>query len=252
MVVALAGAVASCGGSVGPRDSAGRGSEGGVGSLDSGAMGTRFADADVGDGFDEVNPAVADPSQGCSGDGIIPDATGFVAADTNASGINGAWSIYTDCDDYGPLEGGIPVPGKDCSVVSSPAPGTPFMPQPGGAAMCWTGSTVQVFSEAEWPLRWGAYMALDLHDVGGVAQDFNGAAASIRGFCFYISGYTIPVFRVRFPTDQGIRTATGTRRRSTTRAGTKSSSPTWLRSTRRARRSIQPSSCRSSSRSRRR
>jgi hypothetical protein len=199
---AIAGAVAvlataSCGGSTGQGDAVDRDrSDGGSGSLDAGPD---DAAGDAGSG-----PVGDDSGEGCTGDGIVPDPSGFVAAGSNASGITGRWTLYTDCDDYGPLEAGSPSPGKDCSVVTSPSPESPFAPQPGTAAMCSTGSTVQVLSDDEWPLRWGAYMALDLDDSGGTAQDFDAKAAGLRGFCFYVSGNTVPAFRVRFPTDQSI------------------------------------------------
>jgi hypothetical protein len=134
----------------------------------------------------------------------VPDSNGFVAASSNASGIAGSWSVYSDCDDYGPLDAGAPEPGKNCSSVSAPAAGQPFGPQPGTAQMCTMGTTVQVLSDDQWPLRWGAYIALGLNDQNGTAADFDAVAAHVRGFCFYVSGYTVPVFRVRFPTDQGI------------------------------------------------
>ncbi len=145
-----------------------------------------------------------DASQGCTGDGIVPDPGGFVAADTNASGITGSWSVYSDCDDYGPLDAGVPVAGTNCSAVSFPEAGAPFAPRPGTAQMCTTGTTVPVLADDQWPLRWGAYIALGLNENSGTAQDFDAPAAGVRGFCFYVSGFTVPVFRVRFPTDQGI------------------------------------------------
>jgi hypothetical protein len=154
---------------------------------------------------EEPAPAAGDDSSGgCTGDGIVPDSTGFVASGTNVSGITGSWSVYTDCDDYGPLEGGVPEPGKDCSLVTSPEAGSPFTPQPGTAQMCTSGTTAQVLSDDQWPLRWGADFALDLDEMGGTAGDYNATAAGVRGFCFYVSGFTVPVFRVRFPSDQGI------------------------------------------------
>jgi hypothetical protein len=142
-------------------------------------------------------------SEGCVGDGIIPDSNGYVASGTNASGISGSWALYSDCDDYGPLDAGSSDPGKNCSSITAPMAGQPFAPQPGTAQMCTTGTTVQVLSDDQWPLRWGAYISLSLNDPSGTAADFDATAAHVRGFCFYVSGFTVPVFRVRFPTDQG-------------------------------------------------
>jgi hypothetical protein len=192
-------ATASCGGTPGDIESS-RGATGADGSV---RADSSIDSGDPGEAGNE--PTVADDSsEGCTGDGIVPDLIGFVAADTNASGITGTWSVYADCDDYAPLEAGVPEPGKTCSAVAAPVAGQPFVPQPGTAQMCTKGSTVQVLADDEWPLRWGAYIALDLNEVGGNAQDFDATAVGIRGFCFYVSGYTVPVFRVRFPTDQGI------------------------------------------------
>jgi hypothetical protein len=144
-----------------------------------------------------------DPLTGCAGDGIVPDVDGFVAADTNASGISGSWQLYTDCDDYSGMDAGEPSPGVNCSRVTAPAPGTPFGPQPGTAQMCTAGSTVEVDLDSQWLTRWGAYVALGLNAPDGVQRPFDANAAGITGFCFYVTGATIPVFRVRFPTDQG-------------------------------------------------
>jgi len=193
--VVAAIATASCGGGAARVDSA---------SVTPGNDASLDAETSATPGEAGAPPAGDDLSEGCTGDGIVPDTTGFVAADTNVSGINGSWSLYTDCEDYGPLDGGIPEPGKNCSAVSSPAPGSALAPQPGTAQICSTGSTVQVLSDDEWPLRWGAYMALDLDEANGVALDFDANAAGLRGFCFYVSGDDVPAFRVRFPTDQGI------------------------------------------------
>ncbi len=192
-------ATASCGGSSGRGDAA-RAAATADGSA------SRGAPIDAGDdgGAGDQPSAGNDPGEPCTGDGIVPDPGGFVAAETNASGITGSWSVYSDCDDYGPLDAGIPAPGKNCSAVSSPEAGSPFAPQPGTAQMCTSGTTVPVLAEDQWPLRWGAYISLDLDGDAGMASDFNATATGIRGFCFYVSGFTVPVFRVRFPTDQGI------------------------------------------------
>jgi hypothetical protein len=195
-LVAVAAMASCCGGTAGREAAPNDAPADGGASVDAVAEGSS---EDAGD------PAVAEePSDECSGDGIVPDSTGFVAADMNASGITGSWSVYTDCEDYGPLEAGVPEPGKDCTVVSSPAPGSPLAPQPGTAQICSTGTTAQVLSEDQWPLRWGAYMGLGLADPAGAAQDFDARAAGVRGFCFYVSGNSVPAFRVRFPTDTGI------------------------------------------------
>lgn len=140
----------------------------------------------------------------CDGDWLVPDSTGFIAADTNASKITGRWYLHRDCDDYAGLEAGTPIPGTDCSQVFSPMPGSPFAPAPGTAHMCTSGQTIHVMSDSDWPTEWGAYVALDLNSPLGTPGDFNAAAAGLSGFCFYVSGSIVPVFRIRLPTDQGI------------------------------------------------
>jgi hypothetical protein len=191
VVAAAAWALVACGGDPGP-----------LGAATAVVIEAGLPDAaDAGaDAADEAAPPPG-PDDECAGDGLIPDSTGFVSADTNASGIQGAWHVYRDCDDYALLEAGTAYPGKNCSDVMSPAPGAPFAPQPGSAEMCSSGSTVQVLHDDEWPLRWGTYLALDLANGSGT---FDATAAGVRGFCFYVMGSTVPAFRVRFSTDPPI------------------------------------------------
>ncbi len=157
-------------------------------------------DVDDGEG---AAPVMDDASAECNGDWVVPDSLGFVAANSNTSGITGRWSLYTDCDDYGALDAGTPLPGMNCSLVTAPAPGALLEPDATGA-ICTTGSTVQVLSDDEWGTRWGAYVALDLQNIGGVDRDFDAPSAGVIGFCIYVSGVTIPTFRVRLASDQAI------------------------------------------------
>ncbi len=143
-----------------------------------------------------------DASTECAGEWLLPDSTGFVAASSNPSGVTGRWAMHADCDDYGPLDAGAPMPGTNCSFVSAPT-STAFAPDPTTSAICTAGSTAQVLSVDEWPTRWGAYAALDLAEPGDAARDFNAQAEGVRGFCVYISGSMVPVFRIRVASDQG-------------------------------------------------
>jgi hypothetical protein len=155
------------------------------------------------DGADPAPDDAAMPA--CDGDWIVADSTGFVAAVSNASGITGHWYLHRDCDDYAAGEAGAATPGKNCSNVSAPIPGTPFTPDPGTSHMCTSGSTVHVLSMDELATEWGAYVALDLNDdATGVARDFDAKAVGLQGFCVYILGSQVPAFRIRFVSDQGI------------------------------------------------
>jgi hypothetical protein len=151
----------------------------------------------------DASGSADDAAAQCDGDWILPDANGFVAASSNASGITGRWSMYTDCDDGALLEAGPPVPGQSCSLVTSPASGETFAPDPATSAICTAGTTVQVQSDDEWTTRWGAYASLGLESAGDAALDFDARAAGLRGFCLYVSGEQVPTFRVRLVSDQG-------------------------------------------------
>jgi hypothetical protein len=153
-------------------------------------------------GFADALP-VDEAASECAGEWILPDSMGFVAASSNPSGITGRWSMHTDCDDLVALDAGTPIPGTNCSLVTAPPEGMAFAPDPTTSAICTAGSTAQVFSADEWGTRWGAYAALDLKEVGDAATNFNAQAAGLRGFCLYISGTKVPVFRIRFASDQG-------------------------------------------------
>ncbi len=208
VIVALVGCAvacgfAACGGTTGQESSPGQATQAHDAPMDGSIDATDDDASEAGAQENPPPPEDDDASVGCYGDGLVPDSTGFVAAITNLSGINGAWRLYRDCDDYALLEAGTPQPGVNCSLVTAPAPGGPFVPQPESAQMCTKGSTVQDIMDMDTALEWGAYIALDMNDVNGAAEDFDAKAAGIKGFCFYMTGYTIPNFRMRFVTDQG-------------------------------------------------
>jgi hypothetical protein len=138
----------------------------------------------------------------CDGDWILPDPTGFVASASNLSGITGAWSLHRDCDDLALIDGGAPVPGQSCALVTSPVAGSPFVPQPDSFDMCTSGSTVHVLADSELATEWGAYITLPLNAPSGAEGTYD--ATALRGFCVFLSGDVVPTVRLRFPTDQGI------------------------------------------------
>ncbi|HZU83301.1 MAG TPA: hypothetical protein VE987_10310, partial [Polyangiaceae bacterium] len=165
------------------------------------------ADADAG-GWD------GNTTSPCPGVPIVPDMSGNLAPGSNAVGIVGSWYAYYDCSDY-TFQGLTPMPGVNCSQVNTPTPGGTFAPSIGltGAPtkLCTSGSTVPASpddaSPPQWSLRWGAGIGLDLNSQGGTKLDYNAldaGASPIKGFCFVLSGNTIPRIRVNLPSDQGI------------------------------------------------
>ncbi|HVZ87022.1 MAG TPA: hypothetical protein VHG72_08635 [Polyangia bacterium] len=119
----------------------------------------------------------------CPGVPIMPDANGFVAPGSNSVGIHGSWFEYSDCADLG---------GKNCATVTTP-PANKF-PNTGGK-MCTSGMTSSA------PGAWGAGIALELND-GPPQMPYDTTAHGVKGFCFVLSGSTIPstTIRVAFPT----------------------------------------------------
>ncbi len=119
----------------------------------------------------------------CPGVPIMPDVHGFVAPGSNSVGIHGSWFEYSDCADLG---------GKNCATVTTP-PANSF-PNTGGK-MCTSGMTSSAAG------AWGAGIALELND-GPPQMPYDTTAHGVKGFCFVLSGSTIPstTIRVAFPT----------------------------------------------------
>ena len=120
---------------------------------------------------------------GCPGVAIVPDSKGLVAAGTNSLGIHGSWFEYSDCVDLG---------GKNCSTVITPP--TASFPNVGGK-MCTSGMTSMASG------AWGAGIALEVND-GPPQLPYDTTSHGVKGFCFQLSGATIPStsIRVAFPT----------------------------------------------------
>jgi hypothetical protein len=165
------------------------------------------ARTDAGSDANASNPEAStadDGSTGCVGVPIVPDATGLIGASSNSVGITGSWYSYVDCNDYLYFDSGVPDPGKNCSLLSTPASGS-FKPADGTQArMCTSGTTLQVMPSDDWKTHWGAGIGLDLNNPSGTKLDFNATAAGVTGFCFMVTGNTIPPMKVNLPTDQGI------------------------------------------------
>jgi hypothetical protein len=119
----------------------------------------------------------------CPGIPIVPDAGGSVAVGSNSVAIHGSWFVYSDCTD---------LKNKNCAMVTTP-PANMF-PNTGGK-MCTSGQTSTATG------AWGAGIALELND-GPPQMPYDTVAHNIKGFCFQLSGATIPstTIRVAFPT----------------------------------------------------
>jgi len=106
-----------------------------------------------------------------------------VAVGSNTVGIHGSWFVYSDCTD---------LKGVNCAMVISPAASS--FPNIGGK-MCTSGRTSDAAG------AWGAGIALELSD-GPPQQPYDTTAHGVRGFCFQLTGATIPstTIRVAFPT----------------------------------------------------
>jgi len=152
---------------------------------------------------------------GASGISLAPTSTGFVTG--NSAGIIGPWYAYGDSVGAGAnttttdaansdcqKKGGFPP--SACSVIDSPTPGQPFMPDTTSGAMCTSGTAALVMNgtsgSADYSDLWGAGIALDLNNPGGdagVKGSWDGSAYT--GFSFDFSGPMIPnkSIRVNFP-----------------------------------------------------
>jgi hypothetical protein len=113
----------------------------------------------------------------------VPDAKGYIAITSNPLAIRGSWFVYSDCVD---------LKGVGCATVTSPAPNS--FPNVGGK-MCTSGQTSTTTG------AWGAGIGLELND-GPPQMPYDTVAHGIKGFCFQLSGPTIPssTIRVAFTT----------------------------------------------------
>jgi len=127
--------------------------------------------------------ATGGASAACPGTPIVPDAMGFVAPGSNPLGIHGSWFEYSDCAD---------LKNVNCSTVTTPAANS-FANV--GGKMCTSGHTSTAAA------AWGAGVGLELND-GPPQMPYDTTAHGIKGFCFVLSGSTIPstTIRVAFPT----------------------------------------------------
>lgn len=116
---------------------------------------------------------------------LTVDDTGWVDKGGNTLGIQGPWYSYDDCTDS-PM---------NCTMNHTPGMGA-FMNM--GGKMCTKGTTVAVKAEADFSKEWGAGIALDFNNSGGMNAmklPFNATAAHVIGFSMNITG-TAPGLRI--------------------------------------------------------
>jgi hypothetical protein len=132
--------------------------------------------------------AAGEGGSGCPGIAITPDAMGHVAAGTNSLGINGSFFTYSDCKDLKSTMNGV-----GCSDIL-PDPSAGAFANVGGK-ICTSGMTSTVTG------AWGAGVGFELNDVMG-QQPYDTMMHGVKGFCFLLSGNTIPStsLRVAFTT----------------------------------------------------
>ena len=166
------------------------------------------------------------PGTGTGGTGgptgivLLPTSTGFVTDAT--SGIIGAWYSYgdgagsaanvnsTDSQDSDCIKLGM-FTADECSQITTPIPGQPFMPTDATTGeMCTAGTAAKVLTPPGMPTGtpdysdlFGAGIGLDFNNPGGdagVKMPIN--LSAYKGFSFDFSGSMIPIgnkIRVNFP-----------------------------------------------------
>jgi hypothetical protein len=116
---------------------------------------------------------------------LTVDPTGWVDKGGNTVGIQGPWYSYDDCTNS-PMA---------CTMNHTPGMGA-FMNM--GGKMCTSGTTIAVKAEADFSKEWGAGIALDLNNSGGMnamKMPFDANAAHVIGFSMNITG-TAPGLRI--------------------------------------------------------
>jgi hypothetical protein len=128
---------------------------------------------------------------------LVTNEAGWL--EPNPAGAVGSW--WSANDSFGadgtPGAGDCPAAGfpmSACSTLTTPAPGTPFRPDPGGRGICASGTSAQVLLGSDgtpaWPAIWGNIIAFDLATADPTPMPVVGAydalAHGITGFAFDI------------------------------------------------------------------
>lgn len=179
------GGAGTAGGTTGAAGNTGTGAvgSGGLSVGGGGLPGGGGAGAGSGAGGTTTGTAGTSVISGCAGIPLTPDAKGYISLASNPLAVRGSWFIYSDCVD---------LKGVNCAMVTSPSPNS--FPNVGGK-MCTSGKTSMAAG------AWGAGIGLELND-GPPQMPYDTVAHGIKGFCFQLSGPTIPSssIRVAFPT----------------------------------------------------
>jgi hypothetical protein len=147
---------------------------------------------------------------GCSpktstGIALVTGADGQL--ESNAAGAVGRWTTAGDyyAVDGTPGGGNCPIagfPATACSSVTTPVPGTPFVPDANGR-MCAAGTVAQVVTGSDgtpaWSAIWGSLIELYLatpDSTAAPAGTYDATAHGITGFAFDVEG-TIPYGQLR-------------------------------------------------------
>lgn len=185
-------------GSGGTPASGGSANDGATGSAATGGSGGGGTIPSSGGGGSETGGG--GPSGGAPGSGgspgtscaLVPTETGWIQADTNDCGIQGAWYYYDDCS----------TSPASCTAHTLPAPGTEGFANTGGS-MCTAGVIAPVTTEAEYSTKWGAGIALNLNQPvdSETKNPIATLPVAVKGFSFTVSGSQVPAeIRVTFPT----------------------------------------------------
>jgi hypothetical protein len=140
---------------------------------------------------------------------LVADKGGFIAADTNSLGVQGAWYVYADSlGSNGMPPGACQSVGMhtdaECSKVTKPAPVSPFAPSDETPAqkLCTAGTVEAVLNlngSPDYSNMWGAGIGLDFNNAGGNKLPFDATAAGVKGVSFKIDVAPVVGMRVEFP-----------------------------------------------------
>jgi hypothetical protein len=178
------GASGGTGSSAGSAASGSLGGSGASSGSGSGLGGSTSGIPEDGGTANDASSASTEAGAGCPGVPLVPDDGGSIAVGSNSVGIHGSWFVYSDCTD---------LKGVNCAMVTAPSTTNSF-PNVGGK-MCTSGTTSTANG------AWGAGIAFELND-GPPQMPYDTTAHGVLGFCFVLTGPTIPstTIRVAFPT----------------------------------------------------
>jgi hypothetical protein len=128
---------------------------------------------------------------------LVTNGDGWLEA--NPAGAVGAWWTVNDSvgADGTPGGGDCPAAGfpiSACSTLTTPTPGMPFRPDPGGRGICASGTSAQVLNGSDglpaWPVIWGNIIAFNVAtpdpDPMAPVGTYDAPAHGITGFAFDI------------------------------------------------------------------